>query len=49
VRVWVRQRGCIGPKNKQERESEIGKQDGQGGIQMNVLEHAHTEMNITAL
>ena len=28
--------GFTGSKNKQERESEIGQQDGRGGIQMNV-------------
>lgn len=36
-------------ENKQERESEIGKQDGRRGVQMNVLKHEHTEVNITAL
>ena len=45
IGMWLRQRGCIGPKNKQEHESEIGKQDGRGRIQMNIS----TEMNITAL
>jgi len=35
--------GCIGPGNKQERESEIGKQDGRGGIQMNALKYEHRD------